>query len=71
MIKLLEWTFPHKKIEEHRLILQEAEHAIEKIEAALDGETGWLNCGCVEKSETVKESDNVALSYPQRSKCLN
>ena len=68
---LLEWTFPFRKIQKHLQIIKETGEAIEKIEAALDGETGWLDCGCVEKSETAKDIIDDTCAYSQRRQRAN
>lgn len=35
-----------KQIEEHRKIVEENIKTVSKAIAALDGETGWFECGC-------------------------
>jgi len=71
MIKLLEWTFPQRKITEHRKILSQAGDALDRLEAALDGETGWLDCGCVEKTvpEPMEGFLNDPFFHPKQRKC--
>jgi hypothetical protein len=67
MIKLLSWLIrPLEKnkealnqIKKHRQLLHETNDAVDQMIAALDGETGWFECGCREKIK--KECTNGTI----------
>jgi len=50
-----------KMIEDHQKITSDADEALNKMIAALDGETGWFTCSCNDnrKHPQRRSSDNV------------
>lgn len=40
-----------KEIDSHVKLIERTDKAIERLTAALDGETGWFDCGCVKTNK--------------------
>jgi hypothetical protein len=52
----------NKMIDDHQRITSEAEQALDKMIAALDGETGWFTCSCKDNRDHPqrRSTDNVS-----------
>lgn len=46
----------NKMIEDHHRITNEADKALNKMIAALDGETGWFTCTCNDNRQPKRRS---------------
>jgi len=45
-----------KMIEDHKEVTAKANEALNLMIAALDGETGWFSCSCVEKRDNNNDT---------------
>jgi hypothetical protein len=48
-----------KEIEAHRELIHKADKALDRMKAALDGETGWFDCGCVKTNKNRNPSNGT------------
>ena len=46
----------NKMIENHSRITSEADKALTQMIAALDGETGWFSCSCIDKRDNNNDT---------------
>ena len=57
------------QIDEHHQITIQTNEALDKMIAALDGESEWFDCNCIQKPYRRRKTDHGSLSDNARSQC--